>query len=250
MTMLATPATKMARKSTGRRGTFAQTGNRKDLVVRVRRATFTSLEAEPCVPVFGAVARLRFNDLRDWLLRVLPVAALVPMFIWSPGEDTARLLQKILANSRRKLLLRHPQWPRPKAISGWRPTGCLAACLSSLLSGPSLLYVSAWPWPDVCVASPRFFSPVFYAQTWRACVCRELVKPPQTAFPGRSPIQLVKPRTTSTNSRVAVSVREGFLLFFERTGQLPDRLPMAGRVGRELRTPVETPVSQPHRLLR
>jgi hypothetical protein len=47
-----------------------------------------------------------------------------------------------------------------------------------------------------------------------------------------------------------VSVREGFLLFFERTGQLLDRRPMAGRVGRELRTPIETPVSQLHRLLR
>jgi len=52
------------------------------------------------------------------------------------------------------------------------------------------------------------------------------------------------------NSRVAVSVREGFLLFFERRDLFVGRLPVAGRVGQEQRTPIETPASQPHRLLR
>ena len=54
----------------------------------------------------------------------------------------------------------------------------------------------------------------------------------------------------SACGRVVVSDLEGFLLFFERMGQLLDQPPMAGRVGRELRTPIEAPVSQPHRLLR
>src|SRR5262245_38371136 len=78
-------------------------------------------------------------------------------------------------------------------------------------------------------------------------LCRELVKSQVPAFPRRSPIQLIKPRTTFTNSRVAVSVREGFALLFERRGQLLDHPPIAGRVGRELRTPIETLVWQPNR---
>ncbi len=59
MTMLATLATKMARKSTGRRGTFAQTGSRTDLAVQVRRSTSAFLDAEQRpATIFGAVVRL------------------------------------------------------------------------------------------------------------------------------------------------------------------------------------------------
>jgi hypothetical protein len=103
--MLATPATKMARKSSGRCATFARTRSRRDLVARVRRATSASLDAEPCVAmVFGAVGRLRCNDPQDRVLTVLPAAALVCRFIPSTRLGQACGFQKTMANSRRKLI--------------------------------------------------------------------------------------------------------------------------------------------------
>jgi hypothetical protein len=63
MTKLATPATRIARKSTTRGATFAQTSRRKDLAVRGRPAIFAFLEAEKCAAiVFDAVGRLRCNN--------------------------------------------------------------------------------------------------------------------------------------------------------------------------------------------
>ena len=69
-----------------------------------------------------------------------------------------------------------------------------------------------------------------------ARVSRALVKPPQNvpAFCWPLTHTARQAENDATNNR-AVSDLEGFVLFFEQTGQLLDRPSTAGQVGRQLR---------------
>ncbi len=114
MAVLATPAARMARRSTGRCVTF-MAGSRKDLVVRVRRGTPASSKAERRPPmVFDAVGHLRSKDPRARDLAFLP-AALMRFFILSTRARTATQLFK-------RIWRTHDDNCSSKAFASFRPS--------------------------------------------------------------------------------------------------------------------------------
>jgi hypothetical protein len=68
---------------------------------------------------------------------------------------------------------------------------------------------------------------------------RLVVVPPPRPVVGSvvipSPAPFLGQKQVSASGRVVVSDLEGFVLFFEQTGQLLDRPSTAGQVGRQLR---------------